>query len=98
MKTTFVQIDTFRDVDTDTVFWQSSLEKGRSRMVTVESLRPPLVTAQWDGKMWYLNTSISLQSEPLVTYSHPVPFPPKTWNIIMVIAVGHASSLILCLL
>ena len=70
MKTTFVQIDTFPDVDTDTVFWQSSLEKVRSLMVTVESLSPPLVTAQWDDKMWYLNTNFSLQSEPLVTYSH----------------------------
>ena len=40
MKTTFVQIDTFCDVDTDTVFWQSSLEKVRSLMVTVESLSP----------------------------------------------------------
>ena len=48
MKTTFVQIHTFRDVDTDTVFWQSSLEKVRSLMVTVESLSPQLVTAQWD--------------------------------------------------
>ena len=69
MKTTFVQIYTFSDVDTDTVFWQSSLEKVRSLMITVESLRP-LVSAQWNDKMWYLNTNISLQSEPLVTYSH----------------------------
>ena len=70
MKTTFVQIDTFPDVDTDTVFWQSSLEKVRSLMVTVESLSPQLVRAQWDDKMWYLNTNISLQSDPSVTYSH----------------------------
>ena len=39
MKTTFVQIYTFSDLDTDTVFWQSSLEKVRSLMITVESLR-----------------------------------------------------------
>ena len=70
MKTTFVQIDTFPDVDTDTVFWQTSIEKVRSLMVTVESLSPPLVTAQWDDKMWYLNTNFVLQSDPFVTYSH----------------------------
>ena len=40
MKTTFVQIYTFSDVHTDTVFLQSSLEKVRSLMITVESLRP----------------------------------------------------------